>query len=130
MKYLILINTVFFILTLCSIGFLFFKFNEKSIFFQKENHLITRSIETTSQILMGMGQRIIALESQIKKVTRRQEELEQSQRKQGLEQAYHHAKKLFELGVDVNEVASHCNIPFAEADLIFKLSNHHHSKQI
>lgn len=67
---------------------------------------------------MGMGKRIKLIESQLVEAVERQEEIALTDPESRL---YSRAVKMVELGADIEEVIAECEIPRAEAELLFNL---------
>lgn len=67
---------------------------------------------------IGMGQRLQAVEGAIQQINDRQQELTMQDPERRL---YSRAAKMVELGADLDEVMSECELPKAEAELLISL---------
>ncbi|HHQ4523709.1 TPA: DUF2802 domain-containing protein [Aeromonas veronii] len=67
---------------------------------------------------IGMGQRLQSVEGAIQQVNERQQELTMQDPERRL---YSRAAKMVELGADLDEVMSECELPKAEAELLISL---------
>ena len=66
----------------------------------------------------GMGQRLQSVEGAMQQVNERQQELTMQDPERRL---YSRAAKMVELGADLDEVMSECELPKAEAELLISL---------
>ena len=67
---------------------------------------------------IGMGQRLQSVEGAMQQVNERQQELTMQDPERRL---YSRAAKMVELGADLDEVMSECELPKAEAELLISL---------
>ncbi|BBQ54134.1 hypothetical protein PEKONANI_03400 [Aeromonas jandaei] len=67
---------------------------------------------------IGMGQRLQAVEGAMQQINDRQQELTMQDPERRL---YSRAAKMVELGADLDEVMSECELPKAEAELLISL---------
>ena len=67
---------------------------------------------------IGMGQRLQSVEGAMQQVNERQQELTMQDPERRL---YSRAAKMVELGADLDEVMSECELPQAEAELLISL---------
>lgn len=67
---------------------------------------------------IGMGQRLQSVERAMQQVNERQQELTMQDPERRL---YSRAAKMVELGADLDEVMSECELPKAEAELLISL---------
>ncbi|MFL9595551.1 DUF2802 domain-containing protein [Aeromonas veronii] len=67
---------------------------------------------------IGMGQRLLSVEGAMQQVNERQQELTMQDPERRL---YSRAAKMVELGADLDEVMSECELPKAEAELLISL---------
>nr|WP_156853268.1 MULTISPECIES: DUF2802 domain-containing protein [Aeromonas] len=67
---------------------------------------------------IGMGQRLQAVEGAMQQINDRQQELTMQDPERKL---YSRAAKMVELGADLDEVMSECELPKAEAELLISL---------
>ncbi|MGL6334880.1 DUF2802 domain-containing protein [Aeromonas jandaei] len=67
---------------------------------------------------IGMGQRLQAVEGTMQQINDRQQELTMQDPERRL---YSRAAKMVELGADLDEVMSECELPKAEAELLISL---------
>ena len=67
---------------------------------------------------IGMGQRLQSMEGAMQQVNERQQELTMQDPERRL---YSRAAKMVELGADLDEVMSECELPKAEAELLISL---------
>ncbi|AYV39273.1 DUF2802 domain-containing protein [Aeromonas veronii] len=67
---------------------------------------------------IGMGQRLQSVEGTMQQVNERQQELTMQDPERRL---YSRAAKMVELGADLDEVMSECELPKAEAELLISL---------
>ncbi len=67
---------------------------------------------------VGMGRRVLALESRLRKTSERQEEISESQQLTAFPTQYRQAAKMFENGDSVNDVATNCGLSRTEASLL------------
>lgn len=67
---------------------------------------------------IGMGQRLQAVEGSMQQINDRQQELTMQDPERRL---YSRAAKMVELGADLDEVMSECELPKAEAELLISL---------
>lgn len=77
-------------------------------------------------VVLGLGQRLAEQEDVIALLNERIVELEQEDNDARL---YSRATKMVQLGADINEVISECEIPKAEAELMFSLQQKLAGKQ-
>lgn len=67
---------------------------------------------------IGMGQRLQSVEGAMQQINERQQELTMQDPERRL---YSRAAKMVELGADLDEVMSECELPKAEAELLISL---------
>jgi hypothetical protein len=98
----------------------------------KWGELETQLVKANKQVLelrsvaMGLGQRLTAQEDIIALLNERIVELEQEDTDSRL---YSRASKMVQLGADINEVISECELPKAEAELMYSLQQKLAGKQ-
>jgi len=75
--------------------------------------------------VIGVGQRVLALQEQQQTLTEQLQQLEEQQQAIALSdpesKIYSRAMKMVELGADLEEIIRECELPRAEAELLFNL---------
>ena len=75
---------------------------------------------------MGMSQKLADMARHLEELSDRQGELAMQDPDSRL---YSRASKMVELGADVNELMRECDLPKAEAELLLRLQQMHHSRR-
>ncbi len=83
------------------------------------------ALEEIRSANVGMGEKLLQLEQRTVSLANRQEELAQQDPESRL---YSRALKMVELGADINEVIRECEIPRAEAELLFTMHRQRHGR--
>ena len=113
------------LVALCVAGYLWFR--GKGVRQASEESLadLQGQVDTLRKQMMelhsgtiGMGQRLQSVEASMQQITDRQQELTLQDPERKL---YSRAAKMVELGADLAEVMSECELPKAEAELLISL---------
>ena len=92
---------------------------------QSQNQQLQAELEELRSGLIGVGQRVLKMQEQQQGLRQNLDELQQQQQVIGLNdpesKIYSRAVKMVELGADLEEIIRECELPRAEAELLFNL---------
>jgi uncharacterized membrane protein YhiD involved in acid resistance len=89
----------------------------------KQHAMNKNEIEEVRAGLLKIGKHVIDLQSQIQELTQKQQDIQLADPESKI---YSRAVKMISLGADIDEVIRECELPHAEAELLFTL--HHKEK--
>ncbi|MCC5825499.1 DUF2802 domain-containing protein [Alkalimonas sp.] len=92
---------------------------------QQELRLLRAELAELRSGVIGVGQRVLELESQLQSqqqlLTEQAEQLQAVQLIEPESKIYSRAMKMVQLGADLEEIMRECELPRAEAELLFNL---------
>lgn len=92
---------------------------------QSQNQQLHAELEELRSGLIGVGQRVLKMQEQQQGLRQNLDELQQQQQVIALNdpesKIYSRAVKMVELGADLEEIIRECELPRAEAELLFNL---------
>ncbi|WP_199611242.1 DUF2802 domain-containing protein [Flocculibacter collagenilyticus] len=91
---------------------------QRIVILKKELDVAKNEVQELRSGLMGMGKRIAKLQNMTHEVSEKQVEIQHVDADSKL---YSRAVKMVELGADIEEIISECELPRAEAELLFSI---------
>lgn len=86
--------------------------------FHNSNTKVRKQVEEILVGNLGLSNKLVSIQKDLSKLSTKQEELSLKDPENKL---YSRARKMIELGADINEVVKECEIPLAEAELLFRV---------